>query len=299
MRRRDVLAAVASTLVWPSSLAAQQLNQRPRVGVLVYGTPDRDPSIQAFLRGMRELGYIEGQNITYEFRSAEGKPERLPELAADLVRLKPDVLFASGGDVTPWIAKATQTIPIIYSSSADPVKIGLAASLARPGGNATGVTLLSDELAAKRIQLFKVAVPRISRVGFLRDPTHADNEEPIAQRSALALGVEIHPVPVRGSTDLDRALTAADEAKIDGLRCVLPAYRAQYWAHRRFRDKKPFAAGWRLGRVGAVGGASVLRAEHGRHGSAVGHLRGQGPQRCEDQRLACAAADTLRAAHQS
>jgi putative ABC transport system substrate-binding protein len=78
MRRRDVLAAVASTLVWPSSLAAQQLTQRPRVGVLVYGTPDRDPSIQAFLRGMRELGYIEGQNITYEFRSAEGSRNGFP-----------------------------------------------------------------------------------------------------------------------------------------------------------------------------------------------------------------------------
>ena len=227
MRRRDVLAAIAGAgAIWPSSLAAQQMTRRPRVGVLVYGTPDRDPSIQAFLRGMRELGYIDGQNITYEFRSAEGKPERLPELAADLVQLKPDVLFASGGDVTPWIAKATQTIPIIYSSSADPVKIGLAVSLAKPGGNATGVTLLSDELAAKRIQLFKAAVPRISRVGFLRDPTHADNEEPIAQRSAVALGVEIHPVPVRGSADLDRALSAAAEARIDGLYVVSSRHTA-------------------------------------------------------------------------
>ena len=102
MRRRDALAAIAGTgAIWSSSLAAQQMTQRPRVGVLVYGTPDRDPSILAFVRGMRELGYIDGQNITYEFRAAEGKPERLPELAADLVQLKPDVLFASGGDVAP------------------------------------------------------------------------------------------------------------------------------------------------------------------------------------------------------
>jgi putative ABC transport system substrate-binding protein len=300
MRRRDVLAAVAGTsTIWPSSLAAQQLTRRPRVGVLVYSTPDRDPSIQAFLRSMRELGYIDGQNISYEFRSAEGKPERLPELAADLVRLKPDVLFASGGDVTPWIAKATQTIPIIYSSSADPVKIGLAASLAKPGGNATGVTLLSDELAAKRIQLFKAAVPRIFRVGFLRDPTHADNEEPIAQRSAVALGVEIHPVPVHGSADFDRALAAAAEARIDGLYVVSSRHTALNMGASSISRQKPFAAGWRLGRVGAVGRASVLRAEHGRHGSAVGHLRGQGPQGCEDQRFAGPAADTLRAAHQS
>ena len=227
MRRRDVLAAVAGTAaIWPSSLAAQLTSQRPRVGVLVYGTPDRDASIQAFLKSMRELGYTDGQNITYEFRSAEGKPERLPELAADLVRLKPNVLFASGGDVTPWIAKATQTIPIVYSSSADPVKIGLAASLAKPGGNATGVTLLSDELAAKRIQLFKAAVPRIARVGLLRDPSHADNEEPVAQRAATALGVNLQLVPVHGSADLDQALNAAAEAKIDGLYVVSSRHTA-------------------------------------------------------------------------
>lgn len=207
-------------MIWPLPLAAQQRVQRPRVGVLAYGTPDRDPSIQSFLKSMRELGYTEGQNITYEFRAAEGKPERLPDLAAELVRLKPNVLFSSGGDVTSWIAKATQTIPIVYSSSADPVKIGLAASLAKPGGNATGVTLLSDELAAKRIQLFKAAVPRLSRVGFLRDPSHADNEEPVAQHAAKTLGIELHLVPLHGSADLDRAMTAAAGAKIDGLYVV-------------------------------------------------------------------------------
>jgi putative tryptophan/tyrosine transport system substrate-binding protein len=226
MKRRDVLAAIAGGAMFPSSLAAQQATRRPRVGVLVYGTPDRDPSIRAFLMSMRELGYSEGENISYEFRFAEGKPERLPKLATDLVQLKPDVLFASGGDVAPWVAKATQTIPIIYSISADPVKTGLAASLARPGGNATGVTLLSDELAAKRIQLFKAAVPRISRVGFLHDPTHADNEEALAQRSAAALGVEIYPVPLSGSADLDRALTAAADRRIDGLYVVSSRHTA-------------------------------------------------------------------------
>src|SRR5215211_6269430 len=153
---------------------------------------------------MRELGYADQQNIDVEFRYAEGRPERLPELAAELVSLKPDVIYALGGDVTPWVAKATQTIPIVYAMSADPVQVGLAGSLAKPGSNATGVTFLSDELAAKRLELFQKAAPRVSRVGLLRDPSHSDNEEPVARRAAAALGVELHSVPLRGPTDLDR-----------------------------------------------------------------------------------------------
>jgi len=106
------------------------------------------------------------------------------KLAAALVGSKPDVIFALGGDVTPHVAKATQTIPIIYAMSADPVLLGLAASLARPGGNSTGVTFLSDQLAAKRLETFREVAPRLSRVGVVRDPSHVDNEMPIAQRAA-------------------------------------------------------------------------------------------------------------------
>jgi len=226
-RRRDFLAAAGSAAaIWPSLVSAQQPALRTRVGILIYSTPERDPSTQSFLRGMRELGYIDGRNVSFEFRYADSKPERLDDLAADLVRSKPDVIYALGGDVTPSVAKATQTIPIVYAMSADPVQVGLAASLAKPGGNATGVTYLSDELAAKRIQLFKLAVPRISRVGLLRDPTHADNEEPVAQRAAATLGVALHPVLMRGPTDLDRALTAASEANIDSLYVVSSRHTA-------------------------------------------------------------------------
>src|ERR1044072_8259193 len=161
MRRRDFLAMIGGIAVtWPSSLSAQQAAPRPRVGVLIYSTPDRDPNTQSFLRGLRELGYVDGRNVSFGFPYAARKPERLADLAVDLVRAKPDVIYALGGDVTPWVAKATQTIPIGYAISLAPVQVGLAASLAKPGGNATGVTYLSDELAAKRIQLFKLAVPR-------------------------------------------------------------------------------------------------------------------------------------------
>ena len=140
--------------------------------------------VTAFRQGLKDAGFVESQNVAIEYHFAQGRPERLPELAAALVGSKPDVIFALGGDVTPHVAKATQTIPIIYAMSADPVLLGLAASLARPGGNSTGVTFLSDQLAAKRLETFREVAPRLSRVGVVRDPSHVDNEMPIAQRAA-------------------------------------------------------------------------------------------------------------------
>ena len=232
---------------WPLAVRAQQPARRPRLGILIYSTPDRDPNTQSFLRRMRELGYENGRNIDIEFRYAEGKPERLPELAQELVRLKPDIVYALGGDVVSWLAKATQTIPLVYVHSADPVQAGLAASLSKPGGNATGVTLLSDELAAKRLELFKLAAPRITRVGFLHDPSHADNEEPVAQRAAAVLGVQLHPVPVRGPADLDRALDATAQANIDAIYVVSSRHtttnvgRIVEFANKR---QLPLVGGW-------------------------------------------------------
>jgi len=129
-------------------MRSSQGRARPRIGVLIYGTLENNPSTQALLEGFRQLGYVDGQNLTIEYRYAQGRPERLPGLAADLVQIKPAVIFAIGGDVTPHVTKATQSIPIIYAMSADPVQLGIAKSLAKPGGNASGVTLLSDQLAA-------------------------------------------------------------------------------------------------------------------------------------------------------
>ncbi len=245
--RREFILGLGGAAAWPLSLYAQQHGRRPRLGILIYSTPDRDPSTQSFFDGMRELGYVQGQNLDVEFRFAEGRPERLAELAADLVRLKPDVIYALGGDVTPWAAKATQTIPIVYAMSADPVQVGLAASFARPGGNATGITLLSDELAAKRLEAFQKAAPGISRVGLLRDPGHGDNEEPVAQRAAAALGIELHSVLMRGPTDLDRALDAAAQSNIDALYVVSSRHTAANVAHIvafATRNRLPLVGGW-------------------------------------------------------
>jgi putative ABC transport system substrate-binding protein len=168
MHRRRFIALVAGAAAAPIASHAQPATKMPRLGVLLYSTPQQDPQARTIQEGLRELGYVDGKNISIEYRFAEGKPERLPDLAADLVRLKPDVLLPIGGDVAPFVAKATRTIPIIFVMSADPLQLGLVATLARPGGNATGFTFLQDELASKRLELLKEVAPRISRVASYR-----------------------------------------------------------------------------------------------------------------------------------
>jgi putative ABC transport system substrate-binding protein len=218
-----------------------------RLGVLLYSTPQEDPQRKALEEGLRDLGYIDGQNISIEYRFAEGKAERLPELATDLVRLKPDVLFPIGGDVAPFVSKATQTIPIVFVMSADPLQLGLVASVARPGGNATGFTFLQDELASKRLELLKEVAPRISRVAFLSNPDHPDNELRIARRAATVLGVHLQPIEMRGPGDLDGALEAVTHASVDALYVV--ASRQTVASLPRIvsfamKNELPLAGGW-------------------------------------------------------
>src|SRR5882724_7074528 len=178
MRRRQFIALLggAAASLLPRPLRAQRSTKLPRLGIVLYSSPRGDPNNEALRLGLSELGYVDGQNIAVEYRFAEGRLERLPELAADLVRLNPDMIFALGGDVAPHVRDATKTIPIAFVVSTDPVQSGLVASLAHPGGNATGVTLLTDELAAKRLVLLKEAVPQLSRVAVLFNPDHIDNE---------------------------------------------------------------------------------------------------------------------------
>jgi putative tryptophan/tyrosine transport system substrate-binding protein len=248
MQRREFLAIVGgAAAAWPLVARAQQPARMPRLGVLLYSTQQEDPQARTLQEGLRDLGYIDGQNISIEYRFAEGKPERLPDLAADLVRLKPDVLFPIGGDVAPFVSKATQTIPIVFVMSADPLQLGLVASVARPGGNATGFTFLQDELASKRLELLKEVAPRISRVAFLSNPDHPDNELRVAQRAATALGVHLQPIEMRGPGDLDGALQAITQASADALYVV--ASRQTVASLPRIvnfakRNELPLAGGW-------------------------------------------------------
>jgi putative ABC transport system substrate-binding protein len=189
----------------------------PRVGVLLFGASVTDPNVAAFRRGLADLGYVEGRNVDLEYRSAEGKAERLPELARELVRLTPDVIFALGGDVAPAVKSATATIPIVAAVSLDPVLSGLVADLARPGGNITGVTFVSSELAAKRLQLLKEIAPAISRVAVLWNPAHPDFEYRETLVAGQQLGVQVRSLEVRGPGDFGPALEAAATARSDAV----------------------------------------------------------------------------------
>ncbi len=247
MKRREFLAVLGGSAAWPWPVRAQPASRRPRIGILIFSDPQTDPNAAAFRRSLRELGYIDGQNIAIEYRYAQGKPERLPDLATELVQLRPDVIFVIGGDAAPHLNTATRSIPIVYAMSADPVKLGLAASLAKPGGNATGVTFLSDELAAKRLEFLKEAVPRISRVGFLWNPNHADNELDGAKRAAATHNIQLHSMEMRSAADLDRAFNAATQAGIDGVYVVSSRHtvtNVERIVEFATTNRLPLAGGW-------------------------------------------------------
>ena len=205
MNRREFMlrSAAAATALWPPALHAQRAGRIPRLGVLLYGNPQTDPNIASFRRGLSELGYADGKNIAIEYRYADGKPERLPALGTDLVESKADAILVFGGDVVVHVQ--TRTIPLVFTISSDPVKSGLVASLGKPGGNATGFTFLQDQLAAKRLVLLKEAVPRVSRVGFLFNPMHLDNELQDAEQAASATGVQLHVAEISEAGDFEPA----------------------------------------------------------------------------------------------
>jgi putative ABC transport system substrate-binding protein len=220
MRRRKFITVLGGAAAWPLAAQAQQLPKVARLGVLLFSTPQADPQMKAIHIRLRELGYIEGQNIVVIYRFGEGKYERLPDLATQLIGEKPDLVFALGGDVAPHAAKATATIPIVFVSSADPVELGLASSLAHPGRNATGVTLLLDDTASKRLELLKEIVPHVRRTAFLWNPDHPDNELREAQAAAPALNMQLDLVEMRGSSELENALRAVSAARPDALYVV-------------------------------------------------------------------------------
>jgi putative ABC transport system substrate-binding protein len=219
--RRDlIIGAAAASLALPLSAIAQQMPAKiRRIGILLFNSPQVDP-LQPMLKGLQELGYVEGKTVAFDYRFAEGKAERLPQLASELVGLKPDVIFAFGGDVAPHVKKATSTIPIVALVSTDPVHGGLIASLARPGGNVTGITQVYDELSGKVVQLLKETVPSISRVAVLWNPDHADPEFRETARTAKSLGVAVQSLEVRRPTDFQGAFDKALQGKAEALLIV-------------------------------------------------------------------------------
>src|SRR5438445_8834507 len=155
-RRSFVSGLAAGILAAPLAAKGQQVH---RIGVLLFSTPTTDPQLEAFRKGLRELGYVEGRNVTFDYAFADGHPERLPQLAVELVSRRPDLIFALGGDVAPYAKSATTSIPIVVSVSVDPVMSGLVGGLGRLAGNVTAGAFVQSELAGKRIQLPKDASP--------------------------------------------------------------------------------------------------------------------------------------------
>ena len=193
----------------------------PRIGFLASGDP-ASPSTEAIRLALRELGYIEGQNIAIEYRYAAGKRDRFPELAAELVRLKVDVIVVVGGNrIIPAATNATKTIPIVMTGAGiDPVDAGFIESLARPGGNVTGLTDLGTELGGKRLELLKEAVPKVARVAVLYDPANPSSVlsvKEVLPVAARALGLTIQPWEVRDAGGFERVFAALRKERPDGL----------------------------------------------------------------------------------
>jgi putative ABC transport system substrate-binding protein len=199
---------------------AQQSKKVPRIGILRGTFPSTNSArIEAFRQGLRELGYVEGKNIVIELRYAEGKLDRLPALAAELVRLKVDVIITGGPSPTLSAKRATSTIPIVMALDDDPVGSGFAASLARPGGNITGLSTLDPELSGKQLELLTEIVPKLSRVGVLGDVTRPGTPQALREINvaAGAFGLQIQYLEVRGPKDIETAFRAADKERAEAV----------------------------------------------------------------------------------
>jgi putative tryptophan/tyrosine transport system substrate-binding protein len=257
-RRRKFISllggALASSIGLPLAARAQQPKKIPRIGLLLHLSPGESMELDAFRQGLRELGYIEGQNIVIDYRFASGQVERLPELAAELVRLKPDVIVTTTTPASVAAKQATTAIPIVFAAVADAVGAGLITSLARPGGNVTGLTTVSAELGGKRLELLKVVVPNASRVAVLYNPADRSNLLVLKelQDAAPALGLTLVPLEVRTPGEFDGAFVAMKLERADALfgapgvltfehRKTVVALAADsriptMWGHRQFVD---------------------------------------------------------------
>ena len=237
MTKKILFLALCSLLLAPcSTVDAQQTGKVPRIGFLDNSTASGSAVLlEAFRQELRKLGWIEGKNITIEYRFAEQTPERLPELAADLVRLKVDLIVASATAPALAARNATTTIPIVMTIAADPVGAGLVASLARPGANVTGLSSLSPELSTKRLEILKDAVPRLARVGLLR-PTRStiatDLQLKDLEAAALALKIKLEEI----ATQLDdpKGLEIAFQtAKQKQVKAIMTTDSPRFFAERK------------------------------------------------------------------
>lgn len=251
-RRRLVVALGGSVLAARTGAFAQQPGKVWRVGFLASQT--RPPSLDAhifggFPRGMRELGYIEGKNLSIEWRFAEGKPERLDELAAELVRAKVDAIVVSAGAAALAAQKATSVIPVIFAAVSDPISLGLIKSLARPGGNITGRTNITGELGPKRFEFLLKMVPKVSRMAILTTPGSTQDHAASVEAAGKQRGVAILPVHAKSPGEIDAAFSTAVRENAGGLIVSLTPFTFQHRdliADLAIKHRLPCIAGDRM-----------------------------------------------------
>jgi ABC-type uncharacterized transport system substrate-binding protein len=217
MTKITVLTVCAMLLALCFAAEAQQAPKIPRVGILFIGGRDQ-PHLESFMQGMREHGYTEGKNVFFEYRYAEGKYDRLPDLVADLVQKKVDVIVTTSSLSAQAARKVTSTVPIVMTSGGA-LERGLVESLAKPGGNVTGLTVLAADLSGKRVELLKEALPKRRRVAALWSRVSLGFKE--TQDAAKALSVPLHPIELRQADDIDKAFAEMSKAHVDALLVVL------------------------------------------------------------------------------
>jgi putative ABC transport system substrate-binding protein len=217
---RFIVAFVLGVLAAPPAADAQQPAKVPRIGILTLISASSAPHLfEEFRQGLRERGYVEGQNIALEYRSPQGQADRLPSMAAELVSMKVDVIATESVAAALAAKNATQTIPIVMAISGDPVGAGLVASLPRPGGNVTGLSQLAPELSGKRLQLLKEAAPKTTRVAVIWNPVSPASAGYLRESEAAArsLGLQLQPVEARSPADLDAGFKAVTRARPSAL----------------------------------------------------------------------------------
>lgn len=230
MRRRDFITLVGGAAGWPLAARAQQPSGKMRrLGVLQPGAPP-DPLVEAMQGRLRELGYIEGRDVAFEFRWAEGKLERLTQLATELADLKVDVITAFSTPAAIAAQKATTTIPIVFSAVGDPVGTGLVSNLARPGGNVTGLSALATELAAKRLEILEEIAPHVSPLGMFWNDTNPSMvlSAHQSQDAAAKLGLTIQSIGVHDLISFDSAFAVVEGGRVGGLLTLIDPFTREY-----------------------------------------------------------------------
>ncbi|HEV8674207.1 MAG TPA: ABC transporter substrate-binding protein [Methylomirabilota bacterium] len=221
---RHVLRTILmlALLAAPLGADAQPRGKIPRIGALAFGTPALEPMVESFRQGLRGLGYVEGSTVAVEVRYAEGRADRYSRLVGEMIGLQPNVIVVWGTELAQAVRRATSTIPVVLAVADRPVEMGLVASLARPGGNVTGLTSLNFELSAKRLELLKEVLPKLSRVAVLYGPDPRVPPTLEEMRAAgRRLGIKLQPLEVRGPEDFDHAFDEMVRARA-GAVVVLP-----------------------------------------------------------------------------